>query len=116
MLTFLHEEKRLKSRAKSMGPLCCLLLENHWMESLDYRYFRIHINSHTCKYDENSKNKKICIVVCSKNPGSKYPNWLNTCGHENGTMCFRWVKPENRPCPQPSTQVVKFDKLFQNVK
>ena len=28
-------------------------LENNWMESLDYRFYPIHLNSHTADLDEN---------------------------------------------------------------
>jgi hypothetical protein len=75
-------------------------LNNHWMESLDYRYFRIHINSKTAVYEPDGS---IRIVVAHSDPG--HPNWIQTVGHGFGTMCFRWVKPEGEP-PVPTTEVV----------
>ena len=74
-------------------------LDNHWMESLDYRYFRIHVNSKTAAYRDDGS---VRIVVAHEDPG--VPNWIQTVGHERGTMCFRWVRAEEHP--QPRTRVV----------
>ena len=32
----------------------------------------------------------IRIIVAHQDPG--LPNWLNTCGHGEGTMCWRWYR------------------------
>jgi hypothetical protein len=79
-------------------------LNNHWMESLDYRYFRIHVNSHTAHYNDDGS---VRIVVAHRDPG--LPNWLTTTGHTRGTMCLRWVKA--REHPEPRTEVVPFADL-----
>lgn len=75
-------------------------LNNHWMESLDYRYFQIHVNSETATYRDDGS---IRIVVAHVDPG--VPNWIDTVGHARGTMCFRWVKGDSKP--QPRCRVVK---------
>ncbi len=75
-------------------------LNNHWMESLDYRYYRIHVNSKTAAYREDGS---VRVVVAHEDPG--VPNWIQTVGHDRGTMCFRWVRAESHP--QPATRVVK---------
>jgi hypothetical protein len=75
-------------------------LDNHWMESLDYRYFRIHINKHTAVYEPDGS---VRIIVAHRDPG--HPNWIQTVGHDRGTMCFRWVKADEHP--QPRCRVVK---------
>jgi len=74
-------------------------LNNHWMESLDYRYFRIHVNSATAAYRDDGS---VRIVVAHEDPG--VPNWIQTVGHSRGTMCFRWVRAEEHP--RPATRVV----------
>ncbi|MBX3273477.1 MAG: DUF1214 domain-containing protein [Sandaracinaceae bacterium] len=74
-------------------------LNNHWMESLDYRYFRIHVSSKTATYRPDGS---VRIVVAHEDPG--VPNWIQTVGHARGTMCFRWVRAEQHP--QPATRVV----------
>lgn len=76
-------------------------LNNYWMESLDYRHFIIHTNKHLASYRPDGS---VRIVVAHKDPG--VPNWINTVGHESGTMCFRWIRAKEHP--QPQTRVVKY--------
>lgn len=65
-------------------------LNNHWMESLDYRYFQIHVNKgKACQ----TADGKIRIVVAAQNPGLTSTNWVDTAGHDFGTCCFRWITP-----------------------
>lgn len=61
-------------------------VDNYWMESLDYRYHRIHLNKHTAQYNPDGS---ATLVVAHRDPGR--PNWLETAGHELGTMLFRIV-------------------------
>lgn len=62
-------------------------LNNYWMESLDYRYFNICINKGNAEYQKDGNVK---IIVTHKYPG--LPNWIDTCGHFEGTMCWRWYR------------------------
>ena len=75
-------------------------LDNHWMESLDYRFHRIHVNKFTARYRDDGS---VRIVVAHRDPG--VDNWIDTAGHSQGTMCFRWIRASDHP--QPRTQVVK---------
>ena len=75
-------------------------VDNHWMESLDYRYFRICINNHSARLDPDGR---LTLIVSHIDPG--HPNWLETAGHEQGTMCFRWIN--SREQIHPATRVVK---------
>lgn len=79
-------------------------LNNHFMESLDYRYFTIHVNKHTAEYEPDGS---VRIIVAHEDPG--LPNWINTCAHSQGTMCFRWIRAAEHP--QPKTRVVPFASL-----
>ena len=79
-------------------------LNNYWMESLDYRYYPIHVNKHTAKYRPDGS---VQVVVAAKNKG--FDNWIDTVGHEEGTMCWRWVRANENP--QPQTRVVKLSEL-----
>ena len=79
-------------------------LDNHWMESLDYRYHRIHVNKHTARYRDDGS---VRIVVAHEDPG--VDNWIDTAGHSQGTMCFRWIRAEAHP--QPQTRVMKITEL-----
>lgn len=74
-------------------------LNDYWLESLDYRYARIHINKHTARYRPNGS---VRVVVAHRDPGAD--NWLSTTGHTQGTMTWRWVRADAHP--EPATRVV----------
>ncbi len=69
-------------------------LSNYWMESLDYRHHKISVNKHTAVADDDGN---VTIVVCAADPGPKYPNWLETTGHKEGGMLFRWIDAVDHP-------------------
>ncbi|MBO9378001.1 DUF1214 domain-containing protein [Sphingomonas histidinilytica] len=77
-------------------------LDNIWMESLDYRFHRIHVNKHSARTNADGS---VTIVVAARDPG--YGNWIDTAGHDHGTMLLRWTGATEHPVPQ--TKVVKLD-------
>jgi hypothetical protein len=79
-------------------------LDNHWMESLDYRFHRIHVNKHTARYADDGS---VRVVVAHRDPG--VDNWIDTAGHAQGTMCWRWIRADSHP--QPRTRVVALAEL-----
>ncbi len=82
-------------------------INNYWMESLDYRYFTICINKATAVYEPDGTVK---VIVAHADPG--YPNWLNTCGHSEGTMCWRWYRlKEGEPEVEPNCRVITNDEF-----
>jgi len=81
-------------------------LNNHWMESLDYRHHRIAINKHEARVRPDGS---VRVVVAHRDPGVE--NWVETAGHAFGTMCFRWVRAEHHP--RPATRVVKLSELTE---
>jgi hypothetical protein len=72
--------------ASGMWSLC---LTNFWLESLDYTQFRINLNNATAKQNPDGS---VTIALTDADPG--IANWLNTCGHAQGFMMFRWTKAE----------------------
>jgi hypothetical protein len=80
------------------------VLQNWWMESLDYRHHQIHFNKHTAAYKPDGS---VCIVVAHQDPG--LPNWVETAGHNRGTLCWRWIGAEQHP--PVNARVVKFSEL-----
>ena len=76
------------------------VLQNWWMESLDYDRTNTHLNSHTAKPNDDGT---VTIVVAATDPG--YGNWLSTAGHREGTALLRWVKADRHPIP--TCRVVK---------
>ncbi len=67
-------------------------VDNYWMESLDYRYHRVHVNSHGARYNPDGS---ITIVMARHDPG--HPNWLTTAGHPLGTSLFRLIGAKGQP-------------------
>jgi hypothetical protein len=80
-------------------------LNNHWMESLDYRYFPVSVNKHTARYRPDGS---VRVVVAHRDPGvpegNGAINWIDTVGHDVGTMCWRWIRAASHP--QPRTRLV----------
>ena len=81
-------------------------LSNFWMESLDYRVHRIHLNQHSAVAEPDGR---VRIVVAHRDPGPRFPNWLTTAGHTHGGMLFRWIGADEHP--EIDTQVVRLDDL-----
>ncbi len=79
-------------------------LNNHWMESLDYRYHRIAVNHHGARYEDDGS---VRIIVADRDPG--FGNWMDTAGHRRGTMCLRWIRADDHP--HPKTRLVKWADL-----
>ena len=79
-------------------------LDNWWMESLDYRHHRIHVNKHSAHYEEDGS---VRVIVAHSDPG--HPNWIETACHQRGTMCWRWIGTTEHPLLR--TEVVKLRDL-----
>ncbi len=79
-------------------------LGNVWAESLDYRNRRVHLNSADAVVGDDGV---VQIVVAARDPG--HPNWMDTAGHDHGTMGFRWVRADAHPIP--TTRVVPLGSL-----
>ena len=75
-------------------------LDNYWMESLDYRFARIHVNDFTAKPNPDGS---VTLAIAARDPG--FGNWIDTCGHSQGTMLWRWTGADSHPVPQ--TRIVK---------
>ncbi len=80
------------------------VLQNWWMESLDYRHHQIHFNKHTATYEDDGSVK---IIVAHRDPG--HPNWVETAGHNMGTLCWRWIGAKEHP--PIDAKVVKMSEL-----
>lgn len=82
-------------------------LNNFWMESLDYRHFRIGINKHTAVPEPDGQ---IRVVVSHRDPG--HPNWIETAHHREGTMCWRWYRLHEGAVPvQPRCRVLSHKEM-----
>lgn len=82
-------------------------LNNYWMESLDYRYHNICISKGNAHFEADGSVK---VIVAHKDPGK--PNWIETCGHNEGTMCWRWYRLDEGAKPiEPSCRIVSNHEL-----
>ncbi len=93
-------------------PVCRLWnlqLNNWWMESLDYRFHRIHLNQHSAQPDTDGG---VTMVLSAHDPD--HPNWLDTAGHDRGTFCFRWVGASEQV--QPQTRVLSHEQFMQEMR
>jgi hypothetical protein len=79
-------------------------LNNHWMESLDYCYHQIALNHAQVR---SRPDGSVRLVVAHRDPG--LPNWIETAGHQRGTMCLRWVGAARHP--DPATRLVDFREI-----
>lgn len=79
-------------------------LDNWWMESLDYRFCQVTINKHSARMEPDGG---LLIVIAARDPG--IGNWMDTCGHDEGTGLLRWAGAES--VPHPKTRVVKLSEL-----
>jgi hypothetical protein len=93
-----------------MPPACDswnFQLNNYWMESLDYRYHTICLNKASTKYNPDGS---VRVVVAHCDPG--VPNWIETTGHNEGTMCWRWYRLTLGAVPvEPGCRVVKLNEI-----
>lgn len=91
-----------------MPPDCdywMIALHNHWMETLDYVHHRATLNCHTAQLEEDGS---VRFVIARHDPG--VPNWLDTAGHQRGTVGVRWVGADVTDV-LPATRVVKLAEL-----
>ena len=70
-------------------------LDDYWMESLDYRYAPVWVNSHTAKYNPDGSFR---LTVAREDRG--FSNWIDTDGHSSGSMLLRWVRATAHPLPR----------------
>ncbi|MBL0001616.1 MAG: hypothetical protein IPO97_12040 [Sphingomonadales bacterium] len=79
-------------------------LDNWWMESFDYRFRQITVNKHSARLEADGGVRIICAA---RDPG--VGNWIDTCGHNEGTALLRWAGANVHPLP--NARVVKLEEL-----
>jgi len=82
-----------------------IALHNHWMETLDYVHHQATLNCHTAQLETDGS---VRFVIAHRDPG--VANWLDTAGHQRGTVGVRWVGPDVTDI-LPDTHVVKVSEL-----
>lgn len=87
-----HEAMIIDVAPPPRASLWSVGVTNFWMESLDFRYFPINLNSHSVRY---AADGGVRIVLSREDPG--LPNWLSTAGHSQGALLWRWNDAERTP-------------------
>ena len=84
-------------------------LANPWMESLDYASHQSSLNHRTAHVDADGR---VRYVISVKDPG--VPNWLDTAGWTEGSLCARWTYCTAYPTGI-SARLIKLDALDQHL-
>lgn len=71
-------------------------LTNPWMESLDYRHHRVHLNQASAVLEDDGDVN----IHVSHTPIAGLRNNLVTMGHRQGVMLMRWVGADEHPVPE----------------
>jgi len=74
-------------------------LGNYWWETLDYANHQSSLNGAQAVLDADGVFR---AIVAHRDPG--VANWLDTVGHRQGPMIFRWLRAADAPVP--ATRVV----------
>lgn len=82
-------------------PYWGLDITNYWFEPLSWPSHRSHLNNHTAAIGADGT---VTIRIGATNPGTD--NWIDTRGHGEGMMMFRWSRT-SLPVPQIATEVVR---------
>jgi len=77
---------------------------NFWLESLDYANHQSSLNGHQAAVDADGVFR---AVVAHQDPGVQ--NWLDTVGHREGSLIYRWNLADSAPVP--ATRIVKLGAL-----
>lgn len=81
-------------------PYWGLSVTNVWFEPLSYDDHRSHVNNRTATYEADGS---VRIVIADAPRAAS--NWIETLGHREGVMMFRWSRSKD-PVPHISAQVV----------
>jgi hypothetical protein len=81
-----------------------LHLGNFWMESLDFANHQSSLNGLQARLDADGVFR---AVIAQRDPG--VPNWLDTAGHAEGSMIYRWNQADGAPIP--TTRLVELARV-----
>lgn len=74
---------------------------NYWFEPLSFPSHRSHVNNRTAAA---AADGTVRVAIAASRPGAD--NWIDTRGHREGMMMFRWSRTA-LPVPQIATEVVR---------
>jgi hypothetical protein len=83
-----------------------LTVESRWHETVDYRFRRTHRTLDDIVLEPDGRVR----FVLAHGP-TPHPNWLDTGGHREGFLTFRWVGQRDTQPPLPTIRRVKRSEL-----
>jgi hypothetical protein len=102
----LAPEEALRVRFRpGEAPYWGLDLTNYWFEPLSYEEHFSHVNNRTAR---PGPDREVTAVIADAQRDA--PNWLDTRGHREGVMLFRWSRSRD-PVPTLEAEVVKLGEL-----
>lgn len=78
---------------------------NYWFEPLSYGEHRSHVNNRTARFEPDGRVR----IAIGPNQVST-PNWIDTAGHTQGVMLFRWSRTRE-PIPELSMRIATVGEL-----
>jgi Protein of unknown function (DUF1254)/Protein of unknown function (DUF1214) len=75
-----------------------------WFRTMDYATRQSGLNHQQARLDKDGKAR---IVIAHRDPGVQ--NWLDTGGHPEGMLQYRWVFTKTNP--HPTVKIVPFDQI-----
>ncbi len=82
---------------------------NFWLEALDFRFHRSYLNQYIADYRPDGG---LWIAVAGRDPG--IPNWIDTGGHDQGALVWRWNDVERKPA-EPATRILPVEEVAATV-
>jgi hypothetical protein len=83
-------------------------LVDNWFGSLDWANRQSSLNGHQLRLDPDGRAR---IVVSHRDPGC--PNWLDTGGHLEAVLQYRYIWTRNAPLPRK--RVLPFDAIWKHL-
>lgn len=99
-----HDEAMVIELSKPEAVHWSFQLGNFWGEAVDFANFTSSTNGDQAIASNDGKYR---IVIAHSDPG--VPNWLDTAGHREGMIFYRYHLAETKP--MPTAQVVKVSDL-----
>jgi hypothetical protein len=75
-----------------------------WFRTMDWATHQTGLNHTQARVDSDGRFR---VVIAHRDPGIQ--NWIDTCGHPEGMIQYRFVW--TRTQPQPSVKIVPFDEI-----
>lgn len=75
-----------------------------WFRTMDYATRQSGLNHHQARRDRDGR---VRVVIAHRDPGVQ--NWLDTGGHPEGMLQYRWIFTKNNPAPKAT--ILPFEKI-----